>query len=181
MSMTVFRFAVVTLVVTLSAAAAAIAAQSNHSAQTDDVLPALLIEVRGLRAAIEQMAAAGPRVQLLLGRLQLQEQRVNTMGRRLETIRDSVAAAQSRLAQKQTDLAQHEIALKTAASMPADEREHMETRLKGLRRDLAVASREVQRLTDEEVFLRNEIGAEQARWADFNQRLEELERTVMQR
>ena len=33
-----------------------------------DVLSALLIEVRGLREAMEQMASAGPRVQLALGR-----------------------------------------------------------------------------------------------------------------
>ena len=54
---------------------------------------ALLTEVRGLRHAMEQMAAAGPRVQLALGRLQLQEQRVNTLVRRLETVRDALSAA----------------------------------------------------------------------------------------
>jgi hypothetical protein len=37
-----------------------------------DVLGALLTEVRGLRQAMEQMASAGPRAQLALGRLQLQ-------------------------------------------------------------------------------------------------------------
>ena len=36
-----------------------------------DVLPALLDEVRGLRAAMEQMASAGPRIQLFTSRLQL--------------------------------------------------------------------------------------------------------------
>src|SRR3972149_2796185 len=44
-----------------------IAAQGPRP-QDSDVLPALLTEVRGLRAAIEQMASAGPRVQLALGR-----------------------------------------------------------------------------------------------------------------
>ena len=36
-----------------------------------DTLAALLVEVRGLRAAMEQMASAGPRVQLAFGRLQM--------------------------------------------------------------------------------------------------------------
>ena len=49
--------------------------------------PGLLTEVRGLRQAMEQMAASGPRVQLALGRLQLQEQRVNTMIRRRDAAR----------------------------------------------------------------------------------------------
>ncbi len=57
------------------------------AAQGQDVLPALLVEVRGLRAAMEAMASSGPRVQLALGRLQLQEQRVNNLLRRLETAR----------------------------------------------------------------------------------------------
>ena len=50
-------------------------------------MSALLTEVRGLRQALEEMGTAGPRVQLALGRLQLQEQRVNTAIRRLESIR----------------------------------------------------------------------------------------------
>ena len=71
-----------------------LSAQASQASQGQDVLPALLVEVRGLRAAMEQMASAGPRVQLALGRLQLQEQRVNNLLRRLETARGSLAAAQ---------------------------------------------------------------------------------------
>jgi hypothetical protein len=47
-----------------------------------DTLGALLLEVRGLRSAIEQLASVGPRVQLAMGRLKLQEQRINTLVRR---------------------------------------------------------------------------------------------------
>ena len=71
-----------------------LAAQAPRASHGQDVLPALLVEVRGLRAAMEQMASSGPRVQLALGRLQLQEQRVNNLLRRLETVRASLAAAQ---------------------------------------------------------------------------------------
>ena len=41
--------------------------------------------------------SAGPRVQLALGRLQLQEQRVNTMVRRLEEVKASLVQAQKQL------------------------------------------------------------------------------------
>ena len=68
------RFFLATFAV-LVTVVATVAAQSGRSAEPD-VLNALLAEVRGLRAAMEQMSSAGPRVQLALGRLQLQEQRV---------------------------------------------------------------------------------------------------------
>ncbi len=71
--------------------AASLAAQGTRE---PDVLASLLTEVRGLRQAMEQMAAAGPRVQLALGRLQLQEQRVNAMIRRLEGVRDNLTGAE---------------------------------------------------------------------------------------
>ena len=60
--------------------AAALLATSHFTvrpvAQQPDTTAALLVEVRGLRAALEQLASAGPRVQLMFGRLQLQEQRI---------------------------------------------------------------------------------------------------------
>jgi hypothetical protein len=65
---------------------AVMAAQGNRLQQNEDVLPQLLIEVRGLRAASEQMASAGPHVQLLLGRVQLQEQRIGNQIRRLDMV-----------------------------------------------------------------------------------------------
>src|SRR5947207_15875479 len=68
------------------------------AAAAADVLPALLVEVRGLRAAMEQMASAGPRIQLSVARLQLQEGRINTMLRRLEGVHDSLSTAQRELA-----------------------------------------------------------------------------------
>ena len=68
--------------------AAQVASRTSSSPQ-EDVLPALLTEVRGLRAAMEQMASAGPRVQLALGRVQLRSGEL----KRLPLIRDSVQPA----------------------------------------------------------------------------------------
>ena len=45
----------------------------NRAEPNQDVLAQLLVEIRGLRATMEQMGSAGPRVQLALGRIQLQE------------------------------------------------------------------------------------------------------------
>src|SRR3954464_2680114 len=70
-------------------------APRQTTTQQEDVLPALLVEVRGLRAAMEQMASAGPRVQLALGRVQLQEQRINNLIRRLDEMRLTLGGAQT--------------------------------------------------------------------------------------
>src|SRR5690349_24953805 len=89
---------ILTAAVILAAAGSAV--RTSHaqgrqgSTPQEDVLPALLTEVRGLREAMEQMASAGPRVQLALGRVQLQEQRVNNLLRRVEEIRSRLAESQ---------------------------------------------------------------------------------------
>src|SRR5688500_6840635 len=62
--------------------------------ETPGILPALLEEVRGLRTALEQMSTAGPRVQLALGRLQLQEARMNTTIKRADDARTRLAQLQ---------------------------------------------------------------------------------------
>ena len=62
-----------------------------------DTLGALLVEVRGFRSAIEQMASVGPSIELAMGRLQLQEQRINTLVRRGDVVRDALAGAPKQL------------------------------------------------------------------------------------
>jgi hypothetical protein len=98
---------------------------------------ALLVEVRGLRAAMERLATAGPRVQLAFGRLQLQEQRITSLTTQLETVRDRI------------------------------------------RGDVTGSFRD--ELRTKEHDLEQQIGTEQARWSDFNQRLDELDRALAQR
>jgi chromosome segregation ATPase len=134
------------------------------------------MEVRGLRAVLEQTTAAGLRVQLALGRLQLQEQRVSNLVRRLETVRASIAPAQ-----KDHDALVHTLREQTEllpARVPA-ERPQFEHEITELKRHLTSISGGLQRLLNEEALLNQEIATEQARWADFNQRLEELERTLI--
>ena len=143
--------------------------------QEPDVLGALLTEVRGLRQAMEQMAAAGPRVQLALGRLQLQEQRVNTMIRRLETLRDSVGKAEKDVATTQGQLSTMENMFKSDAASPED-RNPMTAMIETLKKAVAGGHAEVQRLQAEEAQLQQQIAAEQGRWGEINRALEDLER-----
>jgi predicted nucleic acid-binding Zn-ribbon protein len=153
-----------------------VSAQGPQGPQERDVLPALLTEVRGLRAAMERMASAGPRVQLALGRLQLQEQRVNNLLRRLETARASLANVQRDDEGMRRGLAGMEESLKSMTE-PAQIK-GVEQELRAIKERLPGLAAEVQRLQVEESGIVQEIVTEQGRWTDINQRLEELERTL---
>src|SRR5215471_18064067 len=111
-----------------------------------DILPALLQEVKGLRAAMEQIATSNAHAQLLVGRLQLQESRMNGMIRRLDTVRDDLAKAER-------EYAQISGALKTLegdsspSEMPEKDRD---TAFGGLKQQVQYVKAEVDRLRAEE-------------------------------
>lgn len=159
---------------------------ARQTAAPPDVLPALLEEVKGLRAAMEQMASAGPRIQLFTARLQLQETRINNMIRRLDAVRDSLAEAQKEVIRLQGQQ-QHAEGMLTSQdpSMPPDRREEAvkeATYVIGeVKRTLVGARATVDRYTAEEAQLTAEIATEQARWTEINGRLDELERLLSKR
>lgn len=149
----------------------------TQQASGPDVLPALLQEVKGLRAAMEQMATSNAHAQLLVGRLQLQEGRMNGMIRRLDTVRDDLAKADA-------EYAQINGALKMLAgdSSPSDMPEKdRDTAVGGLKQQVQFVKANVDRLRAEEAQLTSDLTAEQARWVDINQRLDELERSLVKR
>jgi len=170
------------LTLVLVAGSAGLGLRSYVSAQVpraadQDVLPALLIEVRGLRVAMEAMASAGPRVQLALGRLQLQEQRVNNLLRRIESVQNELANALRESDNTRQEFTKFENALKSASLGP-EEREHVENTLPDLKAAQGRAVANVQRLQVEESGLTQELAAEQGRWSDINRQMEELERAL---
>lgn len=155
------------------------------AASRDDVLNALLLEVRGLRGALEQMASAGPRVQLFASRLQLQETRINNMIRRLDTVRDRIAEAQQELTRLQTEEKQLQAALedhKRPADPNSAEEQNMATLLiGGVRAKITNATANLNRSVAEESQLMSDLTAEQGRWTAINQQLDELERALAKR
>jgi DNA repair ATPase RecN len=60
-------------------------------------------------------------------------------------------------------------------------RSAIEGELPIVKQDLARATAEVQRLQQEESEAAAQVSAEQTRWAEINQRLEELDRALMRR
>jgi len=155
--------------------------QAEPHAQNPDTLAALLVEVKGLRAAMEQMASAGPRVQLAFGRLQLHEQRINGLVRRLDVVREKIRPTMQEEEQLRSRLTRFEAVMKSAAAEFQEERKSIEAELPGMRKAAARAAYDLQQLQNEESTLVNDIALEQGRWVEVNQRLEELERTLIRR
>lgn len=145
-----------------------------------DTLGALLVEVRRLRSAIEQMASVGPSIQLAMGRLQLQEQRINMLVRRADGLHEALALAHKQAAALQDRLgnAQRELEGDTAPEY----RSHLQREvLPVLKQELARATAEIQRLQTEQSEAATQVASEQARWAEINQRLEGLDRALTRR
>src|SRR5215467_6196967 len=127
--------------------------RAQQAVNGSDVLPALLTEVRGLRAAMEQMASGSTQAQLLVGRLQLQEGRVNGMIRRLDTVHDSLATARREYDQLQGAIKMFGADHDSQAGRPQDDKDAPEGVLAGLKSQVAAAKGNVDRLSAEEMQL----------------------------
>jgi chromosome segregation ATPase len=164
---------------------ALVAAHQAQQPAQPDVLPALLEEVRGLRAAMEQMASAGPRIQLFTSRLQLQEARVNNMIRRLDTVRDALGSAQREVAHLQGQQQEREAAITELQSSGAPEAREAAKQaafeVEQIKRAAAAARATADRYTAEEAQLTGDIATEQARWSEINGRLDDLEKLLSSR
>lgn len=147
----------------------------------------LLAEVRALRAEVNQAAGASMRMQLLLARLTLQEQRVAAAGRELVAVQGSLSAAMRERSETESEMGR----LKSepfGADMPFAAHILPEVRREvqlQVQRQLPLLKDQLQRQEAREQELRNQesellavVSAEQGRWMEFNGRLDELERAL---
>ena len=129
---------------------------------------------------MEQMASAGPRVQLALGRLQLQEQRVNTLLRQHADVRDRLATAEHESTDLGHKIEAGQVALQDVG-LEGERKEQLQDLLAEFKRLQSVNAITVQRLRTEETDALQLLSSEQNRWTEINQRLEELERALTKR
>jgi chromosome segregation ATPase len=138
---------------------------------------ALLAEVRGLRNDLNQAAGASIRTQLLVARLQLQEQRTNTVARQLSDVQAQIST--SGLAPMVARMRQLESMLRGA--LPQEERTSAEQEMAELRTAMEDAQRRADALAAQEATLSNAFGTEQARWLELSERLDQIERDIARR
>jgi septal ring factor EnvC (AmiA/AmiB activator) len=144
-------------------------------APAPDPMQELLTEVRALRVAMERSATVGARIQLLVARVQLQEQRIAELSRRAVTVRDEISKVEAGITATSSQLKQIEGALE---KMPAESRRAMGDPDEMMRSQLAAAEKRRQELIDEDSQLSQQIAADQGRWSDVNRQLDDLERSL---
>jgi hypothetical protein len=150
-----------------------------------DVSAALLAEVRALRGDIAAASQISLRAQLLVARLQLQEQRIIHLDRRRAELTVALADAAQRsseLAIKATSMQDAMRPENAPTDIPQAELEKIQREIayqvKMLKGQLQEASSAEQRLRGEEAEIGAALGTEQARWTEFNSRLDDLERAI---
>jgi hypothetical protein len=132
-----------------------------------DPMTALLQEVRALRAEVGQASRTSIRMQLLVARLGLQEGRISTLANQLANVRQQLTNAQSASAPFLAQKKEIEAAGGTWGG-PGD----------GLKPVLDAWQKQEQALRAQEAELDGLLNVEQGRWEDFNQRIDDLERTL---
>ena len=140
-----------------------------------DSMQELLTEVRSLRAEIRRASDTSIRAQLLVARLQVQEQRINTLGRQL-------ADAERQLGDNErakTALAAQLSMFEGEEHKPSgEEREAFEQIMGPLKAQLALLEKTDRDLRTQQTYLSGLVADEQSRWTTFNALLDELARTV---
>jgi septal ring factor EnvC (AmiA/AmiB activator) len=140
-------------------------------------MDALLAEVRGLRAELNQAAGTSIRTQLLVARLQLQEQRITGLAKQLTDVQTQRSASDSGINQMQARLKQLEEHERNPALTP-EQRKQVEGELAAMRLPVNEMRRRQQQLTEQESALSGQLASEQSRWIDFNDRLDQIEREI---
>ena len=159
------------LAAVIIAIGAAVGAQSTRPAALDDVVN----EIRALRADLNQTASVTVRTQLLVARLQLQEQRIAAISKQLNDAQTQLEAVRNANSMTVAHLKQREEAM---PRMSAEDRQAFEAELKGMKPVMDANRRREQMLTAQANELTGLLAAEQSRWSDFNERIDALERSL---
>lgn len=154
----------------------AVAAASQSAAAPADPMTNLLAEVHALRLAMEQSATVGPRIQVTLARLGIQEQRTAHLSTTLDAVRRQIADESLQGQNLATELENVEKSLQTET----DEKVKRETldMQAALKRNLSNHSAREQQLRVRENDAAQMLSSEQARWIELSARLDELERLL---
>jgi hypothetical protein len=149
---------------------------SGQGQRSPATLDDLLRELRGLRADLNASVTATSKVQLVVGRMQVQEQRIAALSQDLAAVRTE-ANTSSRSKITSVTIASLEERLRSGAVIP-ERRAAFERELIEMNERL---QREEQRANDlryRENELLNMLVTEQGRWIDFSSRLDDLERAL---
>ena len=137
--------------------------QSARQASMDDILA----ELRALRADMQQRTDTSIRAQLLVARLQVQEQRVAALAREVAQVEEQMRAMEGARNPFLTQM------IKKMGEPSGDPEET--SLLAGVKAQLEKIENGDPALKERHAGLTRQLSDEQARWAAFNAQLEDLE------
>lgn len=141
-------------------------ASAPRPASMDDVVA----EVRALRAEMKQTADASLRAQLLVARLQVEEQRIAGLARQLSETEQQMRALEG---------ARNPMLEQMIKQFDQEPREAGEPDMfAGIRAQLEKIQNGDPVLNERQASLSRQLADEQARWVAFNAQLEALEKSV---
>ena len=154
---------VVAMSAAIVAAASGMAAQAPAPIAPNSTLEALLSEVR---------------MQLLVARLSLQEQRIASLGRQSVDVQKQWLAVAQERTQTEAVLKQIQGVFPPASAGQPDPDAPPSVGLDVLKLKVSHLRQQEEQLRVQEAELSSAIAGEQGRWAEFNSRLDELERSL---
>ena len=166
-----------TKLIVLGLLVAGAVAASGQSQRQPATLDDLVAEIRALRADLKASAAATTRTQLLTARLQLQEQRITVLANQRADVTTRLGV-ESRLREDAERRVQTFEENKNTNESLGISRAELEGTARHFKSEYAQHRNAEQQLRAQESDFSAQIAAEQNRWQDVNDRLDELERSL---
>jgi hypothetical protein len=152
---------------------------TQRATPADAAVAALVAEVRALRIDLAEATQRSMRAQVLLGRLQMQEQRLVYLDRQRSEAAGRALEASRATAGLAAQMTQFDEGC--GASLTAEHRRECEQAARLFKRQFGTQQAFEQQLRSQESDLVNALAQEQARWSDVNSRLDDLERSLSAR
>jgi len=156
--------------------ASSFAVAQEPAASHDETIQALLKEVHALRVALERNSQIGPKIQIALARMQLQEQRVRNATQHLQEIRDRTAEIQ----RKRTETAERIKQFETvqAETIDPNARKQMDLDFSEMKAQVERLGTLEQQLREKEAEANSVLLGERTRWNEANDALTSIERML---
>ena len=142
-----------------------------------DTLQSLLAEVRQLRQAIEAMTVGSQRVQIALYTLQMQDAAVARATQRWDSARNKCAVTEQNRQHLASEVQRIETAISSGARLEGEAAD-FKTRLPDLKAGLEAQTAELQKCQGAEAEMSNQLKNEQAKLAEFQDRIERLDKQL---
>ena len=166
------RLASALIAILVVAVTGAVTGQQRPAPSRSATLDDLLEELRAFRSELRDSSATSLRGQLLLARLQLQEQRVNTIWRQLSEVEDKLQSTE-----KEGAAPEHVLKL-MGVQLGTDPPAQMAPVIEMFKTQMAAAERANTDLKQRQAELTQLMTNEQSRWTTLNAETEALEKAL---